>query len=324
MANPTQPSKSDGSTFARGAARLPKRLEARLYDKATIEAVLGAQAATYAGNKNRGGRNNAKGATYESYFAAARLASLMAKALAAGDNGADTWVQEQQLCFVDDLIVDQPGERRFSQLKSGAATSWTGGDHPIGDDFRMQRSLDQVLAINGAYELVVPTAEQRVALAADKPDDVVAEVIHFPAERDLGALIEGDAELASALDAIAIWDSRASVRRKAFETLLAAWVTSPEKISLAEFALHAAAGPGPVTTILGPDYMLPDPVAEHLRSLPGLDFEIRKKHLYYRFGAFTGYSAFRTGTPAFTRFEEFVVNIRPGPFEVIAALQERA
>jgi hypothetical protein len=295
-----------------------------LYEKATIEAVLGAKAATYAGNKNRGGRNNAKGATYESYFAAARLASLMAQALAAGNNGADTWVQEQQLCFIDDLIVDQPGERRFSQLKSGATTSWTGGDHPIGDDFRMQRSLDESLSINGAYELVVPTAEQRGALEADMPADVVADVVHFPAERDLSALIEGDAELASALDAIAIWDPQASVRRKAFETLLAAWVTSPEKISLADFAVHAATGPGPVTTVLGPEYVLPDAVRDHLSTLPGLDFAIRKKHLYYRFGAFTGYSAFRTGTPAFTRFEEYVVTDRPGPFEVIVALQERA
>jgi hypothetical protein len=294
-----------------------------LYEKATIEAVLGAPAATYAGNKNRGGRNNAKGATYESYFAAARLASLMADALGAGRDGRDTWVQEQQLCFVDDLIVDQPHERRFSQLKSGATTAWTGGDHPIKDDFCMQRALDQALEINGVYELVVPSAEQRDALAADRPDEVVAEVIHFSNERELGALIESDAQLAAALDAIAIWDPQASVRRKTFETLLAAWVTSPDKISLADFALHAADGPGPVTTVLGPEYVLPQAVSDHLAS-QGLDFEIRKKHLYYRFGGFKGYSASRAGTPAFTRFEDFVVNERPGPFEMIAALQERA
>lgn len=294
-----------------------------MYDRATIAAVLGSPAATYAGNKNRGGRNNANGATYESYFAAARLAALMAMALQSGSDGADTFVQEQQLCFVDDLIVDQPAERRFSQLKSGANTAWTGGDHPVADDFRMQRRLDESLSVNGVYELVVPTRAQRDSLAAAKPDDVEAEVVTFSDERDLGVLIESDPTLSEALDAIAIADPLPSVRRRTFRTLLAAWVTSPNRISLADFALYAATGPGPVTAVLGGDYVLPDAVAEHLGGI-GLDFEIRKKHLYYRFGGFTGYSAFRAGTPEFARFEEYVVRDRPDPYEVIAALQERA
>jgi hypothetical protein len=291
-----------------------------MYDANLIKQICGDNAATYARNKNRGGRNNAQGSTFENYYAAARAAHELASALERDDDGTATHLESQQLCFVDDLIIDKPDERRLSQLKSGA-TSWTAGDHPIADDFRLQKQLDLALAIAASYELVVADADQRDALAASRPDDIDVDVVRFAYAPEVDDFLAENPELAAAIDRISIHDPKPSVRKAVFRTLVGAWVTSPERTTLAAFAEWAATGPGPLIPTLGPEYALPTEVQDHLAGL-GMDIEIRKKHLCYRFAGMLGYSAFRAGTPEFSEFERFVVQQKPtDAYVVIAALR---
>ena len=154
-----------------------------------ITAHCGADAAIYARNKNRGGRNNTQGASYEAQFGAMRAAEALADALRTGDDGRTTWLEEQRLCFVDDLIIDSPGNRRLSQLKSGAV-SWSGGKHPVADDFRLQAKLDAALGVAASYELVVSDSDLRSALAADRPDDLTVDVVRFARTDDLDKLFD--------------------------------------------------------------------------------------------------------------------------------------
>lgn len=293
-----------------------------MYDAEAIAGHLGAEAAKYVANKNRGGRNNANGATYESYYAAAQIAAELAEALRTGDDGTHTWLQEQQLCFIDDLIIERLAGRRLSQLKSGKSTAWTGGDHPIQDDFRMQRRLDEALGVSAEYELVVSDTAVQADLQKAKPHDIDAQVVHFSREADLDRLFAEHPDVVEALDEISTFEPRPSVRRQVFTTLLGAWVTSGSRISLAEFAERAASGPGPLVAVPGPEYVLPAPVEENLRRIAGLDFAIRKKHLYCRFGSLEGLSAFRGGSPECAAFERYIVESRPtDPYEVMAALR---
>lgn len=291
-----------------------------MYDTQLIQAVCGASAANYAQNKNRGGRNNAQGSTFENFYAATQAARVLADALDQDDGGRGIFLQSQQLCFVDDLIIDWPHARRLSQLKSGAA-SWTAGTHPIADDFRMQKALDEQLGMNARYELVVSDQARRDALDKSRPDDIEVDVVRFAYADEVDAFLAENPGLVAAIDRLSIHEPKPSVRKAVFRTLVGAWVMSPERISLAEFAELAATGPGPLVPILGPEYELPTDVSDHLTGL-GMDIEIRKKHLYYRFAGLTGYSAYRGGTPEFSEFERFVVQEKPiDAYVVIAALR---
>jgi len=287
-----------------------------------IERVLGADAAAYARSKNRGGRNNAQGASYETFYAAFRAIQLMAHALRSSDDGEAIVLEDQQEGFIDDLVIEQPGTFTYSQIKSGAATSWTAGKHAIADDFRMQAVLDGARGIRGDYELVVPDAAVRNALSAARPADVVARVVHFEQPAGVDAMLAAMPQLCQDIDEIAI-RPRPSVRSQILLTVLGAWAASPQRITLADFARLAGTGPGPVITVLGPEYVLPEDVVEVLEAIEGLDFGVRRKHLWVRFeNRFWGQSDARCGTEEFTKLERFLVDtdVRSG-FEVLQALR---
>lgn len=305
---------------------LDRRETLALYSDAEITRVLGSDAATYARNKNRGGRNNAKGATYEAYYAGARAIALLAEALRSGDDGEATFLEEQQLCFIDDLIVDQPALRTLSQIKSGASTKWYGGDHPIETDFTNQAALDAALGVKAEYELVVPTTALKAELNANLPAGVSARVVAFSDRQAITEFLADNPDLIADIDAIALTDRpRPSVRGQVIKTILGAWVTIGSRTSLADLARHAADGPGPVVTVLGPEYVLPEEVRAQLALVEGLDFGITKKHLWYCFNEIRGRSAFRGGTDEFTRFERFIVDNKvTDAFAVINALREDA
>ncbi len=172
-----------------------------------------------------------------------------------------------------------------------------------------------------AYELVVAREDLRDALVAARPDDLDVEVVRFAFDAELDGLLAANPALVAAIDSISIQLPRPSVRRQVFKAILAAWVSWTGDPSLAAFALHAAEAPGPVVAVLGPEYDLPAEVAEHLAAL-GMDIKIRNKHLYYRFGGLSGYSAFRGGSPESAAFERYVVERRPADvYEVVVALR---
>nr|WP_312295448.1 hypothetical protein [Brevundimonas diminuta] len=309
-----------------GQGAIDCRKASAVYSKVDITRVLGSNAAAYAGNKNRGGRNNAKGATYEAYYAGARAITLLADALRSGDSGEAIFLEEQQLCFIDDLIVDTPALRTLSQIKSGSSTKWTGGNHPIATDFTNQAALDAALGVTAQYELVVPTSDLKSALEASLPAGVSAQVIAFSDRHAINEFLEDNPNLVADIDEIALTDRpRASVRGQVVKTILGAWATIGARTSLADLARHAADGPGPVVTVLGPEYVLQEDVRAQLAQVEGLDFAITKKHLWYDFKGIRGSSPFRGGTDEFTRFERFIVDNKvTDGFAVIKALREDA
>lgn len=286
-----------------------------------IERILGARAAAYARNKNRGGLNNARGASYETYYAAARIIQLMAQALRDDDDGEETVLEEQRKCFVDDLIVEKAGRSTYSQIKSGDSTSWNSGKHTIADDFRLQTRLDNGMNIAADYELVVPDAALKLRLDQARPADVEATVVHFAAHGSAAAFAADRKDLWDDLDAIAI-RPRPSTRAQVMMTVMGVWAGTASRITLAELARQASSGPGPVIGALGAEYELPGDVRAVLEAIDGLDFGIRRQHLWVRFGNFWGQSEFRCGTDEFTRLERFLVdNTVTDGIEVIQALR---
>ncbi|HEX8900641.1 hypothetical protein [Vitreimonas sp.] len=65
------------------------------YTLESIGSVCGCDAAGYAANKQRGGRNSAKGRDYELMYGAVRIAELAAQVIRVGGSGEDIAIGDQ-------------------------------------------------------------------------------------------------------------------------------------------------------------------------------------------------------------------------------------
>ena len=92
----------------------------------------------YLKRKHQGGRNNSKGASYESFYAVYCIASLMERYMQRLD---DVCLSSQvEACFVDDLLVAGPdGKRIYHQLKDVKGLTWKAGR--LKSDFTRQMDL---------------------------------------------------------------------------------------------------------------------------------------------------------------------------------------
>lgn len=242
-----------------------------MYDSATIESTLGSDAANYAQNKNRGGRSSAKGRDFETSYGAYRIALAAAEAHAKGDDGTKVTFHDQVLCFVDDFITGRVTGRTLEQLKSGGA-SWNTGDHPLSDDFRMQRLLDAASGITAAYRLVVSNEAQRAALTASRPGDISeVDVLAFPEGLSDVDLIAKLTDLSDALAALSPRPPERVAREQVWPMLLGTWIGSTGDQTLEALVNQAAHGPGGVVAPLKPPYAMPTDAKKYSTMCPDFD-----------------------------------------------------
>lgn len=279
-----------------------------MYDADAIERAVGAEALTYAQNKNRGGRSSAKGRDFEIVYGAFRVALAAAEAHRAGQTGDDVSFVDQVLCFVDDLVISRPTGLMLEQLKSGGA-SWMTGDHHLADDFRYQKSLDRAEGLIASYRLVLGDEELRQAMLDGRPGDLDdVEVISFPGLLPDVDLIARVPELADALTEMSPRPSERIFREQVWRMLLGTWAGSRGEQTLAALVNEAAKGPGGVVAPLREEYVLPDEAKIILDNVPGLRFYIRKNFFTYEAfgGTQRGFADFHCYTP---QFEAFVTNL---------------
>lgn len=296
-----------------------------MYDSATIESTLGSDAANYAQNKNRGGRSSAKGRDFETSYGAYRIALAAAEAHAKGDDGTKVTFHDQVLCFVDDFITGRVTGRTLEQLKSGGA-SWNTGDHPLSDDFRMQRLLDAASGITAAYRLVVSNEAQRAALTASRPGDISeVDVLAFPEGLSDVDLIAKLTDLSDALAALSPRPPERVAREQVWRMLLGTWIGSTGDQTLEALVNQAAHGPGGVVAPLKPPYAMPTDAKKVLDNVPGLRFYIHKNFFGYewRDGMQRGVAEYHCHTVQFDSFVQALVRAAPtdffGFFDVLKA-----
>jgi hypothetical protein len=287
-----------------------------LYSEANITDVAGAGGLTYAKNKNRGGRSSAKGRDFEIVYGAFRIALEAAEAIKTGALGADISFHDQVCCFVDDFVTTRPTGRTFAQLKSGGA-SWTGGEHALADDFRLQAKLDSHCGVPASYELVVGDDARRTALIEAQPSDLSAvSVISFPGELpDLELINELDA-LATALAELSPRSDERIVREQVWRMLMGTWQSSRGDKTLAEIINAAATGPGAIVAPMLPAYELPTPAKKALDKVGGLRFYVQKNFLTYEAlgGKQRGVADYHCHTPQFEAFMAELIEQQPTDF----------
>ncbi|UEM21860.1 hypothetical protein JL100_003575 [Skermanella mucosa] len=284
-----------------------------------IRRICGESAAAYARNKNRGGRSSAQGRDYELLYGTYRITMKAAKEVEAERFGDDIFFGDQLLCFVDDLVVQTAEGRVHSQLKSGGVW-WNGGDHPVAEDFRLQKMLDDAIGAAPQYELVVSDADRRGALEDARPDDVAAvKVVMFSSDKSFDALATAHPELVDALDCIsARREHRAVSREQMFQLLLGAWTQSTGSVNLRNFINKAAAAPLALVAPMEPPYIMPEEAAEVLSAIAGFSFEIHRNQFSYRIRGLSGYAAYHCHTKWFSDFVQFLLAKRPGTIEELA------
>lgn len=283
-----------------------------LYDLDAIERACGAQAAAYAARKQQGGQSNQSGASFEIAYAANRMALAGGRACREPESNEDVWFQAQTGGFVDDLAVVTAQKRTLTQARSGHA-QWTGGDHPLEDDFRMQRQLDQQAGYPASYELVVASDEHAKLMRASRPDDLAeVEVNVFSYVNDHWLdLIGARPDLQEALDTISLRQPLPIHREQTFQLILGWWVHHGCRGSLRTMMLELAERPDALVRVPGPDYVLSGEVAAALANVPGFAWSIRGRSFFFQIGALKGWAAFLCGSDRFRRFERFMLEEHP-------------
>lgn len=169
------------------------------------EQTCGTDAAKYLQNKNRGGKAGSEGVHYENFFAICEAAELI------GSSPQDLSLlslNTQTLDFVDDLMIRQENQnrsienQRHFQLKNSTAVTWNAGKHPVSDDFRFQKQINDADEIpNTVTVLVVSCPNVEKNLADSIPNDIAdhTELRHFAFSPTLNHQLQVEPRLRDAL-----------------------------------------------------------------------------------------------------------------------------
>lgn len=168
--------------------------------KEFVTQKLGVDAYTTLENMSRGGNNNAKGSTYESYFTAFKVLELSLE----GPNCS--WILHRQMHgYVDDVVFLSPGIiKRNYQLKDSPTTGkWTKGNK-FGLHFGRQAVLDREHhKINVSTQHLVVSdskvaADNKIKLEGLGRNDFFCE--HFPSSVNSFQLITSCAEVREVIE----------------------------------------------------------------------------------------------------------------------------
>ncbi len=147
-----------------------------------FEAGLDDAAMCYLKNKKRGGESGSKGTIYELIFLACKAAKLIheLEAVPPADWPRLHWQLDG---FVDDACVEYGVKTEFFQMKNSQSVSWTSGDHPICEDFKLQYAISQSFGTpQPRTNLVVPDITLHASLIEKIPNEIRShtDVYCFP------------------------------------------------------------------------------------------------------------------------------------------------
>ncbi|MCK0162665.1 hypothetical protein [Marinobacter sp. S6332] len=169
--------------------------------------VCGLAASTYLANKHRGGKAGGEGVQYENWFAVYNAAKLVRDTI---QNGLPApYLSTQTMDFVDDFVIlwNEDSCHQHFQLKNTENVSWSSGDHPIADDFRYQKLLNEGAGVGKTSStLVLPCAEKAARLQRSIPEDIsnYSAVEQFAFGETLNHLLQIEPKLRDALASLCV------------------------------------------------------------------------------------------------------------------------
>lgn len=212
---------------------------------AYVEQQFGSRQAAKLGNIRRGGDNNSKGASFETYYAAAKVCEV-----AANETDLDDFLlSSQELAFVDDLCLRQQStaykDNYQAKNSAGSAAAW---DAEMEERFRMQLQIDA--EFHGSQKsrqiLLVSCPEMAAANDAKIPADLKGVCLseYFPYEAGATRLIYASPQLKRSLEAICNTDNLATLD-VAFRCVVSAWLCDDTARSVGDVIGRAKADSKP-------------------------------------------------------------------------------
>jgi len=293
---------------------------------AQVAACLGDDAVLYLTNKARGGSSGRKGARYEDFFTAFKVAEAAAARL----SGATEWlrVQEQARAFVDDLRLSSSGSSQYFQLKNVQALAWSAGTRSLVDDFRFQKVLSEHLGEPSPRTVLVVSSNVLFEAMRDVPAVIAqhSEVVHFPfADGHGNRLVQEHAPLREALKMLCRSEE---VTLDALEGVLGVLIIGMMKqngqdVSV-ESVLASARSVSPHLIRLFPDEVarirLDPAFVSVLAAIDGFEYVMDRGFFEWSFYDTSGVTSYDCLSEDFDRLQRRVISQRPITFEDLEEL----
>ncbi|GAB4093065.1 hypothetical protein [Flaviaesturariibacter terrae] len=273
---------------------------------------------SYLSYKHRGGTNNSKGNTFENHFTVFKIAEHFNQ----GSSWDQTFFTGQEFVFIDDLVVEQADNDHIEhyQIKDVQSLTWTGGDHPIEEDFKIQHHICQDLGKTTTLELVVSNDSVKNGLQSSMSATLsaIASVRHFEKAISIQTLLAANSDVRRELAAMCALNNPATDKLVTLGTLLlGAWSSSGQKrVSLQEL-INQCHSSNP-NYIKGLTNQVPAPLAAILDRIAGFTYDVQGGYIVWKFGpSDEGTINYQIGTTSFLQWENDVVNEKPSDFETL-------
>lgn len=291
-----------------------------MYELERIRVLFDEEVVSYLTNKNRGGTSNAKGNTYENFFAVYQIALLSQIVI---ENNKDIRCSSQILAFVDDLIVDCQDETplRHYQMKNSPSVSWGEGLSSISDDFNKQYELNQSISRESEINLVVSYTELKANLEASRPAAIsqYSRVVYFPYDSNLVRVIEKEETFRQAIEYLCAFDDPAPDKIECVATvLLGAWVSSDKSnVFIIDILRKAQQSSPSFIRSFSQEWQLDPEVENILSKIQDFQYNLTKGFLNWEFknGLDQGTLPYSIDTEQFRRFQELIKRKQPTCFD---------
>ncbi len=273
-----------------------------------LDAINGEAIYTYLTNKHKGGKNNSKGNSYENHFAIYTIARLFNEKR---DRTA-TFLSAQQLCFVDDLVVEErtTSQNSYYQIKDVVQLDWKNGIHPLEADFNMQKNICNHNHHNSDMNLVLSRSEVHASMVSTLPETIRAftNIIHFETAPSVSMLVRTNTKAKTELTKMCALNNPGADKLETLATIiLGAWdATNKVNINL-ENLLNHCHDTNP-HYIRGHANQIPARVKVLIQNIKGFTFEVQNGYITWRYELTdSGVVSAAIGSLAFNQWENEIL-----------------
>lgn len=297
-----------------------------MYSNKHIRKIFGNETLEYLKNKNKGGKANEKGNSYENFFTVYKLALLSKEVI---EDGKEILLASQIMTFVDDLIINyvQDNYCQHYQAKNTSNLRWGTGLRSITEDFAKQYELNQSVSMQSELTLVVSDFELRERLANNIPETIAefSKVDYFYFASSLSKVLKEENKLRKAVEYLCAFDNPEPDKVECVASvLLGAWVSSDKSnISVMELLEKARQfQPSYIRSFDNEEVQLTSEVKTILDQIDSFTYSISRGFLQWQFanGLEEGTLPYSCETENFRRFQERIKRTRPTTFEELEIL----